>query len=284
MPVFPSKSTAISDLVLACSCVWSLYSIYGGMPSIGLKPRDGGMASNNLASVWFALTLAASLLGAFRFRKLFSSLLFTCCQKENTYWSVHCIKYSEKAVLWSFGAHSRPVVLVGPCHRASLLGFSILHERRPTSFGKLAPAAHVTTYSLLARQRSVSASLARLVLFSFFFPIFVLFISLLGTFISRAETNKVTGYLALASMFSMTGCAVYSRNYYQLLACLLMFSSSRAFDITEKRRLGLPPVDWLHYGLAASNFLLVAGLCRTDLPGMDKLRHWTGNAMSSMFS
>lgn len=134
------------------------------------------------------------------------------------------------------------------------------------------------------RQRSVSASLARLVLFSFFFPIFVLFISLLGTFISRAETNKVTGYLALASMFSMTGCAVYSRNYYQLLACLLMFSSSRAFDITEKRRLGLPPVDWLHYGLAASNFLLVAGLCRTDLPGMDKLRHWTGNAMSSMFS
>ncbi|KAI9555562.1 hypothetical protein GHT06_018077 [Daphnia sinensis] len=166
MPVFPSKSTAISDLVLACSCIWSLYSIYGGMPSIGLKPRDGGMAANNLASVWFALTLAASLLGAFRF----------------------------------------------------------------------------------------------------------------------PETNKVTGYLALASMFSMTGCAVYSRNYYQLLACLLMFSSSRAFDITEKRRLGLPPVDWLHYGLAASNFLLVAGLCHTDLPGIDKLRHWTGNAMSSMFS
>lgn len=107
---------------------------------------------------------------------------------------------------------------------------------------------------------------------------------MLGTFISRAETNKVTGYIALACMFSMTGCAVYSRNYYQLLACLLMFSSSRAFDITENKRLGLPPVDWLHYGLAASNFLLVAGLCHSDLPGMEKLRHWTENAMSSMFS
>lgn len=69
MPVLPTKSTAISDLVLACSCIWSLYSIYGGLPSIGLKSRDGGMASNNLGSVWFALTLAASTIGAFRFRK-----------------------------------------------------------------------------------------------------------------------------------------------------------------------------------------------------------------------
>jgi hypothetical protein len=72
MPLFPSKSTAVSDLVLGCSCIWALYSLYGGSPAVNLKTRittDGGMASNNLASVWFALTLAASTLGAFRFSK-----------------------------------------------------------------------------------------------------------------------------------------------------------------------------------------------------------------------
>lgn len=108
--------------------------------------------------------------------------------------------------------------------------------------------------------------------------------SLLGTFISRAETNKVTGYLALACMFSMTGNALYARNYYQLLACLLMFSSSRAFDMTESKRLGLPPVDWLHYGLAVSNLVLVAGLCHNDIPGVGKLINWTEHAVSSMFT
>lgn len=108
--------------------------------------------------------------------------------------------------------------------------------------------------------------------------------SLLGTFISRAETNKVTGYIAMACMFSMTANSIYSRNYYQLLACLLMAVSSRAFDMTESKRLGLPPVDWLNYGLAASNFLLVAGLCHRDILGVEKLKHWTENAMTSMFS
>ena len=111
-----------------------------------------------------------------------------------------------------------------------------------------------------------------------------LFFSLLGTFISRAETNKVTGYFAITCLFSMAAIAVYSRNYYQLLACLLLFSSSQAFDMTESKRLGLPPVDWLHYGLAVSNVLLAAALCHSDILGVEKLKHWTENAMTSMFS
>jgi hypothetical protein len=230
MPLFPSKSTAVSDLVLGSSCIWALYSLYGGSPAVNLKTRittDGGMASNNLASVWFALTLAASILGAFRFMKR---------------------EYFDR---------------LAPIH--DLLSWLVL----------------VIGLPCLASQFYLNAGLpvlANLHLLLILPPI----LSWLGK--DQAETNKVTGYLALACMFSMTGCSVYSRNYYQLLACLLMFSSSRAFDITESKRLGLPPVDWLHYGLAVSNFLLVAGLCHSDLPGMEKLRHWTENAMSSMFS
>lgn len=90
--------------------------------------------------------------------------------------------------------------------------------------------------------------------------------------------------MALACMFSLTANAVYSLNYYQLLACLLMFASSRAFDMSKPTKFGLPPVDWLHYGLAASNFLLMAGLCHNDILGVEKLTHWTGNKVVSMFS
>ncbi|XP_046632628.1 uncharacterized protein LOC124312170 isoform X1 [Daphnia pulicaria] len=238
MPLFPAKSTAVSDLVLGCSCIWALYSLHAGTPAINLKTRihsDGGMASNNLASVWFALTLAASTLGAFRFmkREFFDRL---APFHDLLSWLVLVIGLPCLASQFYLDAG---LPIIGNLHLLLILP---------------------PVLSWLGKDH------------------------LLGTFISRAETNKVTGYIALACMFSMTGCAVYSRNYYQLLACLLMFSSSRAFDITENKRLGLPPVDWLHYGLAASNFLLVAGLCHSDLPGMGKLRHWTENAMSSMFS
>lgn len=75
MPLLPSKSTAISDAVLGASCIWALYSIFQGDTYTGNKGRlsDVGMASNNLATVWFALTLAASTIGGFRFRKSFQS-------------------------------------------------------------------------------------------------------------------------------------------------------------------------------------------------------------------
>ena len=71
MPLLPSKSTVISDMVLATSCLWALYSLHGTQPG-GQKqrlPTDLGMASNNLATVWFALILVSSSIGAFRFCK-----------------------------------------------------------------------------------------------------------------------------------------------------------------------------------------------------------------------
>lgn len=77
MSLLPSKSTAISDAVLGGSCIWALYSIYQGDPYTAKgRLTDGGMASNNLASVWFVLTLAASAIGGFRFRKLFLLKIF----------------------------------------------------------------------------------------------------------------------------------------------------------------------------------------------------------------
>lgn len=71
MPLLPSKSTVISDVVLGASCIWALYSLLGGVQPSGKKMQtDLGMASNNLATVWFALTLISSCIGALRFRKL----------------------------------------------------------------------------------------------------------------------------------------------------------------------------------------------------------------------
>lgn len=104
-----------------------------------------------------------------------------------------------------------------------------------------------------------------------------------GTALSRSETNKITGYMALVCMLSLTAHAIFTRNVTAFMACLLMTVSSRTFNMTDSRKLGLPPVDWLHYGLAASNVLITAALRQADLPGVEKLRIWTGNAMHSMF-
>lgn len=89
--------------------------------------------------------------------------------------------------------------------------------------------------------------------------------------------------MALICMLSLTGHAILTRDLTEFMACLLMIVSSRTFNMTEGRKLGLPPVDWLHYGLAASNVLITAALRHADVPGLDKLRIWTGNAMHSMF-
>lgn len=102
--------------------------------------------------------------------------------------------------------------------------------------------------------------------------------------IDRSYTNRVTKYLALIAIFSLASNAIYARNWYQLVATLLMIFSSQVLDINGTEKLGLPPIDWLHYGLAASNILLVPALCHSDLPGLDKLRHWTEHAASSMFA
>lgn len=104
-----------------------------------------------------------------------------------------------------------------------------------------------------------------------------------GTAMSRSETNKITGYMALICMLSLTGHAAATRSVTEFVACLLMIVSSRTFNMTDSRKLGLPPVDWLHYGLAAANVLVTAALRHADLPGVDKLRIWTGNAVHSMF-
>ena len=66
--------------------------------------------------------------------------------------------------------------------------------------------------------------------------------------------------MALICMLSLTGHAVVTGNGCELMACLLMIVSSRTFSMTDARKLGLPPVDWLHYGLAASNVLAAAAL------------------------
>lgn len=102
--------------------------------------------------------------------------------------------------------------------------------------------------------------------------------------IHSSYTNRITSYVALVSILSLAGNAIYSRNWYQLMAVLLMVFSSKVFELNGTKKLGLPPVDWLHYGLAASNILLVAGLSHSDIPGLDKIRHWTEYVTSSMFA
>lgn len=153
MPLFPSKSTAVSDLVLGSSCIWALYSLYGGSPAVNLKTRittDGGMASNNLASVWFALTLAASILGAVRFCK--STFLFYSRVNINNIKICVC---SEKGILWSFGSDSRFVILVGACYWTPVSSVPVLLECRPSSSGQPSPIAHIAANSFLVGQRSV---------------------------------------------------------------------------------------------------------------------------------
>lgn len=55
MPLVPSKTTAISDAILAASCIWGLYALQG--------------TGNHLAKIWFSLTLVASGIGFVRFCK-----------------------------------------------------------------------------------------------------------------------------------------------------------------------------------------------------------------------
>ena len=74
MPLFPAKSTAFSDAVLAASCFWA-FSMLEGLPW-GLWKTDLPDTNNSktLAKIWFTLVLTASVVGIFRFGKYF--LLF----------------------------------------------------------------------------------------------------------------------------------------------------------------------------------------------------------------
>lgn len=72
MPLYPSKSTAVSDLVLGLTCVWALYTLQGGT-STGLKRGVTSNANrNNLAKLWFGLVLLSAVVGGFRFGLQFS--------------------------------------------------------------------------------------------------------------------------------------------------------------------------------------------------------------------
>jgi len=101
---------------------------------------------------------------------------------------------------------------------------------------------------------------------------------------NESYTNRITSSLALFAILSLAGNAIYAKNWYQLVGTLLMIFSSQIFDLDGSNKLGLPPIDWLHYGLAASNILLVPALCHSDLPGLEHLRHWSEQAASSMFA
>lgn len=54
MPLLPSKSTALSDLVLGATCVWALYALQGGT-STGLTGIKKCGSENYLAKLWFGM-------------------------------------------------------------------------------------------------------------------------------------------------------------------------------------------------------------------------------------
>lgn len=63
MPLYPAKSTSFSDAVLGISCVWAIVTL-GGIP---WDWSDAVNVPTSLAKVYFATTLAAALVGIFRF-------------------------------------------------------------------------------------------------------------------------------------------------------------------------------------------------------------------------
>ena len=69
MPLYPAKSTSFSDAVLGISCVWAIVTL-GGIP---WDWSDAINVPTSLAKVYFATTLAAALVGIFRFGKLISN-------------------------------------------------------------------------------------------------------------------------------------------------------------------------------------------------------------------
>jgi hypothetical protein len=217
MALFPATSTAISDAVLALSCIWAFSSL-DGFPWDLLKDKNGGTESANvstyLAKVWFALTLAASCVGTVRFGR---SSLF------NQLGTWH------EMLSWF-------VLVIGlPCLVAQYYinaGFPVLGNLHILLM--LPP-----TFSWLGR--------------------------------NTTETDRISRMVALFCAVSLTGLAIYIGNYVLLLATILMGLASAVNDLQEGK-FGLPPVDWFHYGITISNYLLVAALRGNKLPGVEMLQ------------
>lgn len=66
MPLYPAKSTSFSDAVLGISCIWAFVTL-GGLP---WDWSDTANVYTSLAKIYFGTSLAACLVGIFRFGSL----------------------------------------------------------------------------------------------------------------------------------------------------------------------------------------------------------------------
>ena len=60
--MFPRKSTAISDAVLASTCIYALIVLVWQH-----QGQDSSSKNAVLAAIWFALALASTVIGGFRY-------------------------------------------------------------------------------------------------------------------------------------------------------------------------------------------------------------------------
>ena len=74
MPLYPAKSTSFSDAVLGISCIWAFVTL-GGLP---WDWSDTANVYTSLAKIYFGTSLAACLVGIFRFGEFIVKHIHLC--------------------------------------------------------------------------------------------------------------------------------------------------------------------------------------------------------------